>query len=392
MFVIGCYQNKNPNLPKSRVFALAKTTETSCGVSPQHPGAFRRLQKRMTGAVRVFVIRLPISFLANTLCKKFSIIYIFKIPSSSSKPLSMRSTVSRRKFLSQAGLTLAGLPFLPTLAVKPTALANGIEFGYSAITWGGNDLQAIKDIAALGFKGIQLRSNILEKYGTNPQEVSDLLKQNKLELAMFSSGNANINTGDDEKVIQSHVNNAKFVKALGGKNIQLTNSSRPKTGLPTPEDLKKYAGLINEIGKRTLDLGIQVNYHNHMGQLGEKPEEVDMILEGCDEKNVKLLLDVAHYHQGGGDPVKAIVKYKGRIKSLHLKDVRPNPAAGANGYTFVELGQGKVALKDCFKALDQISFKGWGIIELDAVPDKAKTPVECGNISKAFLGSLGIKV
>jgi inosose dehydratase len=306
----------------------------------------------------------------------------------------MTSNISRKRFLSQTGLSLLSLPFLPSLASmnKSFVAGEGIKFGYSAITWGGNDIQAIKDISALGFSGIQLRSNILQQYGTRPQEVSDLLKQNKLQLAMFSSGNANINTGDDEAVIQTHVNNARFVKALGGTNLQLTNSSRPKTGLPSAEDLKKYGRLMNEIGKRTLDLGVQSNYHNHMSQLGETAEEVDVILAACDEKNIKLLLDVAHYHQGGGDPVKAVNQYKGRITSLHLKDVRPNPAAGANGYTFVELGQGKVALRDIFKALDQSGFKGWGIIELDSVPDKGKTPVECANTSKAFLQSLQMKI
>ncbi len=127
-----------------------------------------------------------------------------------------------------------------------------------------------------------------------------MLEQYKLDLPMFSSGSANINTGDDAAVVQMHINNAKFVKALGGENIQITNSSRPKTGAPTTEDLKKYGQLLNEIGKRTLEIGVQTNYHNHMGQLGQTPEEVKLILENAASDNVKFLLDVAHYHQGGG--------------------------------------------------------------------------------------------
>jgi inosose dehydratase len=210
---------------------------------------------------------------------------------------------------------------------------------------------------------------------------------------MFSSGNANINTGNDEEVIQTHVNNAKFVKALGGRNIQLTNSSRPKEGAPTPEDLKKYGQLMNEIGRRTRDLGVTANYHNHMHQLGETPEEVAIILENCDPQNIKLELDIAHYHQGGGDPAAAIKQYQSRLNALHLKDVRPktgdpNPKA----YTFVELGQGKVNLPGVFKALADIKFKGWGIVELDSVPDKEKTPVQCAQITLSYLKSLGIKV
>jgi inosose dehydratase len=267
-----------------------------------------------------------------------------------------------------------------------------MNLAYSAITWGGNDAQAIKDIASLGFKGIQLRSNVLKDYGAKPDALRDMLGQYKLYLPMFSSGNANINTGNDQAVIDTHVNNAKFVKALGGSNIQVTNSSRPKEGAPTKEDLVNYGKLINEIGKRTLEVGVQTNYHNHMGQLGQTPEEVKIILENCDSKNVRFLLDIAHYFQGGGDPVTALQTYKDRINALHLKDVRPNPAGGDRAYTFVELGQGKVDLPAFFAALDSMKFKGWGIVELDAVPDKDKTPIQCGNITKSYLESLKIKV
>jgi inosose dehydratase len=171
----------------------------------------------------------------------------------------------------------------------------------------------------------------------------------------------------------------------------VTNSSRPKDGAPTTESLIKYANLINEIGKRTLTIGVQTNYHNHMGQLGQTPEEVEVILDHCDSKNVKFLLDIAHYHQGGGDPVVALKKYKKRIDALHLKDVRSN-TGDAKAYTFVELGQGNVNLPGFFNALDDIKFKGWGIVELDAVPDKNKTPVQCANITKTYLQSLKIKV
>lgn len=173
--------------------------------------------------------------------------------------------------------------------------------------------------------------------------------------------------------------------------MQITNSSRPKEGAPSSLDLQKYGKLLNEIGKRTNDIGVQVVYHNHMHQLGETPKEVEEIMANCDPHHVKLLLDVAHYHQGGGDPVKAIATYKDRISALHLKDVRKTEGSRA-GYTFVELGQGAVDLKGVFKALQQIQFKGWGIVELDSVPDKARTPLQCAEISLKYLQSANINV
>ena len=306
----------------------------------------------------------------------------------------MKSELSRRKFLSHLGLATISLPLFSCTAVNVLTSNRipGLKVGYSAITWGGNDVQAMKDISALGFKGIQLRSNILKEYGNKPEEVKELLKMYNLDFPMFSSGNANINTGNDEAVIQMHLSNANFVKAVGGKFIQVTNSSRPKQGAPSQADLKKYAGLLNEIGKRTMDIGIQTTYHNHMHQLGETPQEVEVILENCDDDHVKFLLDIAQYHQGGGDPVKAIRQYKNRLKALHLKDVRPKGGSDPKAYTFVELGQGKVDLPGVFKALDEIKFKGWGIVELDAVPEKEKSPRQCGEITSAYLKKAGIQI
>ncbi|MHB1179012.1 MAG: sugar phosphate isomerase/epimerase family protein [Daejeonella sp.] len=306
----------------------------------------------------------------------------------------MKSELSRRKFLTHFGLVTVSLPFFSysaANALTPRGVP-GLKIGYSAITWGGNDVQAMKDIAALGFKGIQLRSNILKEYGAKPEAVKELLKQYNLDLAMFSSGNANINTGNDEAVIKMHLDNAAFVKAVGGKFIQVTNSSRPKDGVPTQANLKKYAGLLDEIGKRTGDIGIQTTYHNHMHQLGETPGEVDIILENCDGDHVKLLLDIAHYHQGGGDPVKAIQQHKNRLTALHLKDVRPKGGSDPKAYTFVELGQGKVDLPGVFKALEDINFKGWGIVELDSVPEKEKSPRQCAEITMAYLKKAAIKI
>jgi inosose dehydratase len=174
------------------------------------------------------------------------------------------------------------------------------------------------------------------------------------------------------------------LKELGGTYLQLTNSARPKDGSkPGTDLLLRYASVLNEIGRAAMSMGIQAVYHNHMGQLGETPEEVDTIMSGCDPDLVKLLLDVGHYTQGGGDPAACIHKYKDRIAALHLKDVKSNPAM--SGYKFVELGQGRVDFPGIFKALDEIKFKGWAMVELDAVPEPGRTPLQSATISKEYL-------
>jgi inosose dehydratase len=281
---------------------------------------------------------------------------------------------SRREFLA---LSLA-----TTLPISALLAANkSYSLGYSSITWSGQDEQAIKDIASLGFKGIQLRANTFGKYGENSAALKALIDQSGLQLCMFSSGNVEIDPAKVDASIAQHLKHAIFVKALGGTSIQLTNSLRKKGVKPEEKDLIRLAEVMNEIGAKTKEIGIQATYHNHMDQFGETPEEVELLVQHMDPSKIKLLLDVAHYFQGGGNPAEAVLKYKKVLHSLHVKDVRQTEPR----YRFVELGQGKVNLEEVFANLDKIKFKGFAIVELDAVPDAGKTPFSCAETSKEFL-------
>lgn len=327
----------------------------------------------------------------------------------------MTTSTSRRQFLFGLGVAAAGAA-LPSRALgallepplyppadlsyfmRPvTPAAADIQLGYAAITWGGNDLQAIKDVSELGFRGIQLRSNIVPEYAERPQALKELLAQHRLEMVALSSGGVRIGPGTEAEEIAKHARHAKFVHDVGGRYLQVTDSVRPKDRQPTADDFKQLARVMTEIGKRSLDLGVPLGYHNHMNSLGEAPGEVDQIFDAADPRYVKLELDVAHYHQGGGDSAKAIRKYRDRLLFLHIKDVEsPVPAAAgepARAYRFVELGRGKVDLPAVFKALKEVKFRGWAVVELDAVPDKTRTPKEAALISKKYLEEkLGMKV
>src|SRR5207248_3694280 len=162
---------------------------------------------------------------------------------------------------------------------------------------------------------------------------------------------------------------------------------KPKDRAVTDADYKQLGKLLTEIGKRTADLGIKLGYHNHMGTISEQPDALERVLDASDPRYAKLELDVAHYFQGGGDPAKAIEKYADRLLFLHIKDVESLPSASnpKRSYRFVELGRGHVDLPAVFEALHKINFRGWPMVELDAVPDKNRTPKECGEISKKYL-------
>jgi len=171
----------------------------------------------------------------------------------------MLEHLNRRQFLQSAGLSALALAGAKPLLAGSSELLkkSGLRIAYSAITWGGKDDQAIRDIASLGYKGIQLRANTFGPYRNKPSELKALLDQYKLTLAMFSSGNVEIDPAKEQSTIDQHVAHASFVKALGGSSIQLTNSARPKGRMPTTDELKRLSQVMNEIGKQTADMGIQ---------------------------------------------------------------------------------------------------------------------------------------
>jgi inosose dehydratase len=268
-----------------------------------------------------------------------------------------------------------------------------IHLGYAAITWGGKDRQAIDDIAAVGFHGIQLRSNSIVEFGS-PAAVRDLLSRHELKFVALSSGDLLSDPAAAKESIAEHTAHAKFLRDAGGLYLQILDN-RPKGRAATPADFKLLGKALTELGKRTADLGIPLGYHNHMGSLGERPEELDQIMNLSDPRYVRLELDIAHYFQGGGDPIKAIEKFSDRLLFLHIKDAEHLPPGkdSQHSYRWVELGHGLVDVPAVFEALRKVNFRGWAVVELDGVPDNVQSPREAAAANKQYLQEkLGLTV
>jgi len=302
----------------------------------------------------------------------------------------MNSHSTRRTFVASLG-AIGAMTALPSFAA--TDRLSGIRFGYAAITWGNEERQAIDDIAAVGFRGVQFRANAVTDF--KPAELKDLLAQHKLTFVALSSGEISLDEPEADQITK-HVANAQFVKDSGGLYLQILDKLTSYTRAVTPDECKRLGHLLTELGRRTADLGIPLGYHNHLNTLSQNPANLDLILENSDPKYLKLELDTAHLVAGGGDPAKAIEKYHDRLLFMHLKDVRDIPADTPKArypFEFVELGRGRVDLPSVFAALGKAKFHGWAVVELDRVPDKSRTPKESAIISKEYLQQkIGVSV
>src|ERR1700735_2123970 len=301
----------------------------------------------------------------------------------------MNSHSPGRPFVASLG-AIGAMTALPSFAA--TGRLSGISFGYAAITWGNEERQAIDDIAAVGFRGVQFRANAVTDF--KPAELKELLATHKLTFVALSSGEVSLDAKPEDQIAM-HVANAQFVKDSGGLYLQVLDQLKTYPRTVTPEECKQLGKLLTEIGKRTAAIGIPLGYHNHMNTISEHPANLDLMLANSDPQYVKLELDTAHSVAGGGDPAKTIEKYHDRLLFLHIKDVVDMPMTPKMKYPFqwVELGRGKVDLSAVFAALDKVRFKGWAVVELDKVPDPARTPKECAIISRDYLTQkIGVKI
>lgn len=300
---------------------------------------------------------------------------------------------TRRDFLTTLSACTVGAAspsvFGAVYAQGPTPAASAMRFACHTMTWGDEYVRGIEEIAKAGFHGVQLRPNVLARFGGTPAELKALLAKHALEFVCFSGGNVLLAPEREAETLAQQEKYAQFVQAAGGLHLQVTDE-RPKDRTPTAEDRKRMGGLLTKLGQRCQSLGVKLAYHNHMGNLGEHPEEVAEVLAATDPAVVTWLLDMAHYAQAGGDPAAGIRANKARLGLVHAKDVRTiarGPAAAANAppYQFVELGRGRVDLPGTFAALKDVGYRGWIILELDAVPDPGGSPSASMLASKQYI-------
>lgn len=269
-----------------------------------------------------------------------------------------------------------------------------IRISCHGITWGRQGFhQAVQEIASLGIHGFEAFAFVVDDFGFERLiDFKEVLAQHQLELVALYGGGKMTDPSLFEELVARNVRLARFLEANGADRLVLGPAPRPAGG-PTKEQLLNQVHCMNEIGRRTLEYGVQAGVHPHFNTAVQTLEEIDFVMERADPRYVAMAADTAHLRKGNPDEPNADVdvfrKYADRIKYVHLKDWDPNlpPEATGEGGTaiikdFCELGQGVVQLKQCIETLRRSGYDGWLTIELDYT---RRTPLESVRMSREYL-------
>ena len=134
--------------------------------------------------------------------------------------------------------------------------------------------------------------------------------------------------------------------------------------------------LVGRIARNAAELGLVTAFHPHAASYVEAPHEIDRLLDGTDARLVGLCLDTGHVAYGGGDPAALAKTHAGRVRHVHLKDLRRRvhedavrrridfrDAVGEG--VFAPLGDGDLDLHGTLDALRDAGYDGWLVVEQD---------------------------
>lgn len=109
---------------------------------------------------------------------------------------------------------------------------------------------------------------------------------------------------------------------------------------------KRTAALLNERGAALRPFGIRLGYHNHnmeFAPLDGGATGWDILIRETDPALVNFELDLGWTSAAGHDPVVELGRLKGRVKAVHVKDIKASTKTNfVMGQDPTEVGSGRL--------------------------------------------------
>jgi sugar phosphate isomerase/epimerase len=169
---------------------------------------------------------------------------------------------------------------------------------------------ALQKVRALGFRDV-------EGAGLWGHSVADL--RQSLDAAGLRCQSAHIGF---ERLRDDATGAFAEVKALGAAWVVCPWI--PHGDAFTREDALRAAAAFNAFGTDAEKAGLRFAYHCHGYEFVPSSEGTlfDTLAGATDPARVAFQIDVFHAFLGGADPARLIDRYKARVASLHLKDLK----------------------------------------------------------------------
>jgi inosose dehydratase len=261
-----------------------------------------------------------------------------------------------------------------------------MRLGYHSITWGGvvgapqgvtsiKDLfylsagsvpDAVRDIGAVGYEGVEVFDGNLAAFADRPEALTDVLATSGVELVSVYTG-ANFVYADALPDEMHRIRTACELAARFGAGRLVVGGGARRAAGTTDDDYDRLAAGLDVVVDLAAEHGLEASYHPHLGTIVESPDELDRLME---RSRIGFCPDTAHLAAGGGDPAELIRRYGQRLRHVHLKDLSRQTGE------FLPLGAGDLDLADVVRAVGEVGYDSWLIVELDSYDGDPRAAAE----------------
>lgn len=286
-----------------------------------------------------------------------------------------------------------------------------VSLGIAPIGWTNDDMpdlgkentfeQTVSEMALAGFTGSEVGSH----YPTDPAVLKRALDLRGLTICnqWFSSF---LISKPYEETEEAFIRQCDFLSQAGARCIGVSEQSYSIQGMldhpiqegkyvMNDEEWKLLTDGLNKLGKIAKEKGMVLTFHHHMGTVVQTEEEIDRLMGATDPELVFLLFDSGHLSFAGIDPEKVLRRYAGRVRHVHLKDLRKEVVRrsreekwsflkGVREGTFTVPGDGDVDFRPIFQILEEADYEGWIVVEAEQDPAVAN-PLEYAMKARKYI-------
>jgi sugar phosphate isomerase/epimerase len=301
---------------------------------------------------------------------------------------------SRRTFLKNSSIALAGSSFLPghIFGQNKQQELVGIQLYSIRDDMKTDPLGSLKQLVAMGYKNVEHANYVDRKfYGYSASEFKKVLDDLGLKMpsghTVMSAKDWDENKKDFTDKWKQTVEDAATLGQQYVVSPWLDESLRKNY-----DDLVRFLQLFNKCGELCKKSGMKFGYHNHdfefMFSLNNKLI-YDIILENTDPSLVAHQLDIGNMYGAGGRAEQIIEKHPGRFELLHVKDEIKADKKGEmeGGYESTVLGKGVIPVKQILDLAKKSGGTTQFIIEQESY--QGKTPIECAKEDLAMMKNWG---
>lgn len=271
---------------------------------------------------------------------------------------------------------------------------NKVKLGIAPIAWTNDDMpdlgaentfeQCISEMALAGYTGCEVGN----KYPRDVDVLKKALSLRGMQIcnAWFSSF---LTTKPYEETEKAFIEHITFLKAMGAKVVGMSEQGHSIQGtdraifeekyVMNDEEWERLCSGINRLGKVAKEYGISLVFHHHMGTVVQTEAEIDRLMANTDPELFGLLFDTGHLAYCGEDYMSVLKKYIGRIRHVHLKDIRPEVVQkvrdehlsflqGVRLGTFTVPGDGAIDFAPVFDVLAENGYEGYVLVEAEQDP------------------------